>query len=86
MFAHGSTSECHSVTILKDDNCELPLEDFFADLAYVSGRQIININIPTTRVIIDDSNEPECGKYILHAYYTLFSRHEIERVTILIIV
>ena len=74
MFARGSTSQCHSVTILNDDNCELPPKDFFADLAYVSGRQIININIPTTRVIIDDSNEPECGKYYMHIHYLVGMR------------
>ena len=63
MFTPGSTRECHTVSILQDDDCEQPLEDFFADLAYVSGIQPININISTTRVIIDDSGEPECGKY-----------------------
>ena len=74
MFASGTTSECHSATILNDDNCELSLEDFFADLAYVSGHPIININIPTTRVIIEDSNEPECGKYYMHIHYSVGMR------------
>ena len=63
MFARGSTRECHTVSILQDDNCEQPPENFFADLAYASGMQPININIPTTRVIIDDSKKLECGKF-----------------------
>ena len=62
-FPRGSERQCHSVPILDDDLCEFPSEDFFADLAYVSGRQIININFPNTRVVIDDTNEPECGKF-----------------------
>ena len=58
----GSSRQCHSVIILDDDLCEVPLENFFADLAYVSGRQVIEINTPTTQIVIDVSGEPECGK------------------------
>ena len=65
IFARGSERQCHSVAILDDDLCEFPSEDFFADLAYVSGRQIINIIFPTARVVIDDTNQPECGKFRL---------------------
>ena len=57
----GSLRECHFVTVLDDDFCEVPPEDFFADLALVSGRRV-DINIPTTQIIIDDSGEEECGK------------------------
>ena len=54
---------CHFVVILDDELCELlPPEDFFADLALVSDSPHIDINIPTTRIIIDDSREGECGK------------------------
>ena len=61
-FVRGSILQCHNVSILQDDDCEQPPEDFFADLAYASGIQPININIPTTEVIINDSSEQECGK------------------------
>ena len=67
-FVRGSMLECHNVSILQDDDCEQPPEDFFADLAYVSGIQPIDINIPTTQVIIDDSGELECGKQLSKHY------------------
>ena len=57
----GSLRECHFVIVLDDDLCELPPEHFFADLALVSGRRV-DINIDTTRIVIDDSGEEECGK------------------------
>lgn len=69
-FSLGSVAECHTVTILQDINCELPAENFFADLSYVSGVQTINIIFPTTEVIIDESAEPECGK--LHFFHKVF--------------
>ena len=47
------------------DNCEIyPIEDFFSNLAYVSGEQPINIGA----VIIKDTAEPECGRYVLSTY------------------
>ena len=61
-FSRGSVTKCHNVTILHDDDCELPMEKFFADLSYISGIQTINIIFPTTEVNIHESNEPECGK------------------------
>ena len=50
-----------------DNNCEIdPIEDFFSDLAYVSGEQPINIDPTRARhVIINDNAEPECGRYII---------------------
>ena len=62
-FTRGSIRECHTVDILLDDVCEEPPENFFADLAYVSGIPTINIITPTTEVIIDDTAEEECGKW-----------------------
>ena len=51
------------MNILQDSSCEHPdLEDFFVNLAYVSGMQNINIVQDRTRVLIDDSSEPECGE------------------------
>ena len=62
-FTVGDSKKCHTVDIRQDDECEHPVpEDFFANLAYVSGIQNINIVRDRTRVIIDDSSEPECGE------------------------
>ena len=69
MFTPGSTRECHTVSILQDDDCEQPPENFFADLELESGTQPININISTTRVIIDDSGELECSKFDLQCCF-----------------
>ena len=62
-FARGESRQCHTVVITQDEFCEFPEpEDFFANLAYVSGIQDIIIVRERTRVIIDDSSEPECGE------------------------
>ena len=62
-FAYRDSQSCHTVDILQDGLCEHPdLEDFFANLAYVSGIQNINIIQDRTQVLIDDSSEPECGE------------------------
>ena len=62
MFSRGDTRQCHRVDILQDGDCEMPAENFFADLAYVSGILPITIDPVTTQVVIDDSGEQECGK------------------------
>ena len=61
VFNRGDTRVCHTIDILQDNICEYPPnENFFSDLAYVSGMQPITIAPPTAQVIIDDSDEPEC--------------------------
>ena len=63
-FAAGDSESCHTVVINQDDECEDPVpEDFFANLAYVSGIQNINVVQDRTRVLIDDSSESECGEF-----------------------
>ena len=63
IFGFGDSCVCHNVTIIDDGDCEIdPIEDFFLNLAYVSGEQPINIDPDRTRVIIDDTSEPECGR------------------------
>ena len=59
-FARGDSRMCHTVDIAHNSICEPP-EDFFANLAYVSGTNIIILQ-DRTQVLIEDSNEPECGK------------------------
>ena len=62
-FSLGDSQSCHIINIIQDDFCEFPEpEDFFANLSYVSGIQNINIIRDRTQVLIDDSNEPECGE------------------------
>lgn len=61
-FPRGSTRECHTVTIIPDEVCELTSEDFFADLALVTGTPIININSSVTQIIIDDADETDCSE------------------------
>ena len=52
---------CHTIFIINDDICEsTDIEDFFSDLSSASGMLPITISPETARVVIDDSNEPEC--------------------------
>jgi hypothetical protein len=48
------------VTRSTDDDCETPFEDFFSNLEYDSGDMPIIITRDRTRVIINDTAEPEC--------------------------
>ena len=59
-FACGDSRMCHTVDIIRNSICEPP-EDFFANLAYVSGTNIIILE-DRTQVLIEDSNESECGE------------------------
>ena len=61
VFNRGDTQVCHTIDILQDNICESdPNEQFFSDLAYVSGVLPITISPPTARVVIDDRLEEEC--------------------------
>ena len=63
-FAQGQNVACQTMMITHDDICEIdPIEDFSSSLTYVSGIMPIVIDPPRTHVIINDTNEPECGKY-----------------------
>ena len=64
MFGAGDSRVCHDVDIIDDNDCETPYEDFFSNLEYDSGDMPIIITQPRTQVIINDTAEPECGKYI----------------------
>ena len=61
-FTVGQERVCHIVEIIDDDICETdPMEDFFSNLVLGGGDQPISVNSSQTRVVIDDSNETECG-------------------------
>ena len=54
------TRVCHTIDILQDSICEsFPNENFYSDLAFVSGIRPINIDPKSAEVIIDDNAEPE---------------------------
>ena len=63
MFPRGTERVCHTVIINQDDECELlpENESFFSNLSLESGVGEIIIQLPTAEVIIDDTEEPECG-------------------------
>ena len=63
-FVVGQTRSCHTVNINDDKICENdPNERFFSDLVLGGGVLPITVKLPQTQVIIDDTNEPECGEY-----------------------
>ena len=53
---------CHDIQINDDDDCEIT-EDFFSKLDYIAEDSII-LTRNTTRIIINDTTDPECGKHI----------------------
>ena len=78
MFSLGDSQQCHSVEIIDDLICEPTPENFFADMLLVSGFDV-NVDPDLTTVLIDDSDEEECGKWdrtaskLLHRY--IYFRH-----------
>ena len=63
VFAEGQSVACHKIIIIEENICEnYPNEDLFSNLIYVSGIMPILIDPPRTRVVIDDTYEPECSK------------------------
>ena len=64
VFNRGDTRVCHTIDILRDQSIEIDSnEQFFSDLAYVSGVLSITISPPTAQVIIDDCDGQECKFY-----------------------
>ena len=62
-FNLGQDRACHRVSIVDDDICEInPNENFFSNLEYGGGEQPIRVDPARTEVIIDDTNQPECGE------------------------
>ena len=64
IFNMGDERVTHTITVNQDDECkEDPYKDFFSNLALVSGVQPITVIRPRAQIIINDSLEPECGKW-----------------------
>ena len=77
VFSLGDSQQCHSVEIIDDLICELPPENFFADMLLVSGFDV-TVDPDLTEVLIDDSDEEECGKWVRNCQQTaaqIYLRH-----------
>ena len=62
-FTVGQERVCHEVEIIDDEICETdPMEDFFSDLEFGGGVQPISVEPSQTRVVIDDTDQEECGE------------------------
>ena len=63
VFNLGDERVTHTITISQDNECEDdPLENFFSNLALVSGVQSIAVIRPRAQVNINDTLERECSK------------------------
>ena len=63
-FAAEQTMACHDVNIIDDNVCENGSNEiFFLDLVLGSGEQPIDVVPEQAMVIIDDTNERECGEF-----------------------
>ena len=61
-FNTGDSKVCHNITIIDDQLCEEPNEEFLSNLALVSGMQPIDVIRTPATIIINDTTEPECSK------------------------
>ena len=63
-FNAGDVIQMHTIDIIDDDECEKdPNETFFSDITLDSGIPEISVTVPRATVIINDTAEPECGKF-----------------------
>ena len=69
MFSLGDSQQCHSVEIIDDLICEPTPENLFADMLLVSGFDV-TVDPDLTEVLIDDSDEEECGKWVRNCQQT----------------
>ena len=65
VFAQGERTVCHRVNITDDSECEVgSTEAFSSTLRLVNGVPPIAIDPLQAVVVINDTNEPECGAYV----------------------
>ena len=67
-FIVGQDRVCHNIGITDDDICEN--EYFFSNLELGGGEQPIDVDPEQAQVIIDDTDEPECGE-VTNVYKTI---------------
>ena len=64
-FNAGDVTQTHRIIINDDNECEKdPNENFFSNIALNSGIPGITVTVPRATVTIDDTAEPECGKFL----------------------
>ena len=61
-FDRGESVKTHTITINDDDECNGRGEVFTSNIVLESGIQQIDVVEPRALIIIDDRDEPECGK------------------------
>ena len=70
-FEAGDITRTHRIIINNDTECEKePNDNFFSNIALNSGIPDIFVTEPRATVTIDDTAEPECGRY-----YNCASQH-----------
>ena len=63
-FSAGDAIQMHTIIINNDNECEsYPNENFFSDITLDSGIPEVSVTVPRATVIINDTAEPECGKF-----------------------
>ena len=63
-FVVGQDRVCHNISITDDDICENdPNDSFFSNLEVGSRGRRIDVDPEQAQVIIDDTNELECGEF-----------------------
>ena len=69
-FNRGDVTQTHTITINDDNECERGQnESLFSNVSLDSGIPDITVSLPQATVTIDDTAEPECGKYIKTVKY-----------------
>ena len=63
-FNEGELTKTHDIIIKDDYICETDGEEFFSNIEVGSDNLYINVTVPQAAVVIDDSNEGECGIYV----------------------
>lgn len=63
VFSIGDKRVCRKITITDDNVCEDdPNEDIFIHLEVSGNTPNVTVNPATAKVVIDDTNEPDCSK------------------------
>ena len=66
IFLPGAIRACHDFGIIDDDICEDdPNEYFFSSLEFAGGEQPITVDPSLAEIIIDDTNQLECGEWLM---------------------
>ena len=64
IFEAGNVTQNHRLIINNNTECEKePNKDFFSNIALNSGIPDIFVTEPQATVTVDDTAEPECGRY-----------------------